>query len=68
MSAETATAPSREDVLSALREKPEGLTRGELAERFPEVDYDSMTAVLLELYGREEIGRDFSGSRGRVAA
>ncbi|MEQ8143551.1 hypothetical protein [Streptomyces sp. OP7] len=52
------TAPIRQDVLKALREKPEGLTRKEIAKRFPEVPYDDMSKILMGLYDEGLVGFD----------
>jgi DNA-binding transcriptional ArsR family regulator len=55
---QTAQAPIREDVLKALREKPEGLTRTELRWQFLDVPYDEMGHLLMGLYDEGLVGLD----------
>lgn len=66
MSTKGKTATSRDDVLSALREKPEGLTSAELHARFPRVGYDDMDTILMALYDDGLVGLDVVSERGRA--
>ncbi|WP_339152568.1 hypothetical protein WID27_17955 [Streptomyces sp. F41] len=49
---------ARETLVSALREKPEGLTRAEVQERFPGLSYEKVDALLRHFYHRYLVGLD----------
>ncbi|MCM1946393.1 hypothetical protein NC315_13540 [Streptomyces sp. G2] len=49
---------TREDVLSALREKAQGLTRLELHARFPNLGDDRLETFLRSLYDDRMVGLD----------
>ncbi|MFE9921064.1 hypothetical protein ACFYQA_05650 [Streptomyces sp. NPDC005774] len=66
MTAKTATASSRDNVLSALREKPEGLTSAELNARFPRLGYDRMDDIIQALYDDGLVGLDTVSEPGRA--
>ncbi|MEU2434029.1 hypothetical protein ABZ611_31860 [Streptomyces sp. NPDC007861] len=57
---------ARERMLSALREKPEGLTRGEIQKRFPELTYDRVDRLLRYLYHRYLVGLDLVTNPGQA--
>ncbi|WP_405860150.1 hypothetical protein OG407_20945 [Streptomyces sp. NBC_01515] len=46
------------DVFNALREKPGGMTRDEVQERFPTLASEVLDSVLWFLYGRDQIRFD----------
>ncbi len=49
---------ARKRMISALREKPEGLTRAEIQKRFPDLSYEKVDALLRHLYYRYLVGLD----------
>ncbi|MFG2022680.1 hypothetical protein [Streptomyces sp. NPDC048825] len=57
---------ARERMVRALREKPEGLTRDEIQERFPELAYDRVDALLRYLYHRYLVGLDVVTNPGHA--
>ncbi|GAA0671506.1 hypothetical protein GCM10009535_59020 [Streptomyces thermocarboxydovorans] len=49
---------ARQTLVSALREKSEGLTRDEIQERFPDLTYEKVDALLRRFYHRYVVGLD----------
>lgn len=49
---------ARKRMVSALREKPEGLTRNEIQERFPDLAYERVDRLLMFFYDRYVVGYD----------
>ncbi|MFI8296826.1 hypothetical protein ACIGCZ_12840 [Streptomyces nigra] len=49
---------AREALVGAPREKPEGLTRAEVQERFPGLSYEKVDALLRYFYHRYVVGLD----------
>jgi uncharacterized protein (DUF433 family) len=53
-------------MLSALREKPEGLTRDEIHRRFPDLTYERVDRLLRYLYDRYSVGLDLVTNPGQA--